>query len=178
MAAMHRRLEKRLAKAVAFQAKYYNSKHIAREYNVGDLIYLNSKNIDSTRLTKKLDQKFYGPYTVINRIGKVAYRLDLPASIKIHNVFYVSLLKLCDQSKSSILPLPPIIVDSEKEFEVEKVLDSRTHYGKLQYLIKWLGYPDTDNQWVSEEQVFSSKDLVELFYKLYPHKPRVSKKKS
>ena len=55
MAVMCKRLEGRLAKAVAFQAKYYNSKHVAREYNVGDSVYLNSKNIDSTRPTQKLD---------------------------------------------------------------------------------------------------------------------------
>ena len=71
MAAMHRCLEKWLAKAIASQAKYYNSKHVAREYNVGNLVYLNNKNIDSIHPTKKLDWRLYGPYTVIDRVDKV-----------------------------------------------------------------------------------------------------------
>ena len=66
--------------------------------------------------------------------------------MKIHNVFHVFLLKPCDQSKGSIPPSPPIVVDGEEKFEVEEVLDSETHYGKLQYLIKWLGYSVTNNQ--------------------------------
>ena len=129
--AIRRHLEERLAKAVAFQAKYYNSKHVARKYNVGNLIYLNSKNIDSIRPTKKLDWKFYDFYTIIDRVGKVAYCLNLSASMKIYNIFYVSLLKPCDQSKDNIPPPPFIVVDGEEKFEVEEVLDSKTHYGKL-----------------------------------------------
>ena len=53
--AMKKLLEKHLTKAVAAQAKHYNSKHKLRKYNVGDLVYLNSQNIESTCLSKKLD---------------------------------------------------------------------------------------------------------------------------
>ena len=67
--------------------------------------------------------------------------------MKIHNVFHVSLLEVCNKSKEgSVPPPPPIEVDGEEEFEVEEILDSRIRYRKLQYLIKWLGYPDTDNE--------------------------------
>ena len=170
---MRKFVEKRLASAVEAQAKYYNRKHKLQRYNVGDYVYLNSKNIDSTRPTKKLDWKFYGPYRIVKPVGKQAYQLNLPKSMKIHNVFHVSLLKLCDKSKNGELPPapPPINVDSEEEFEVEEILNSQTRRGKLQYLIKWLGYPDTDNEWVPEEQAAGSADLVELFHQLYPEKP-------
>ena len=74
---MHKHLERQLAKAIASQAKYYNFKHVACEYNVGNWVYLNSINIHSTCATKKLYWKFYGPYKIIDCVGKVAYRFDL-----------------------------------------------------------------------------------------------------
>ena len=101
-----------------------------------------------TRLTKKLYWKFYRPYKVIKHIGKIAYPLNLFALMKIHNVFHVLLFKLCNPEKNSkqFSPLPLIKIDGKKKFEVKKILNSRNHYGKLQYLIKWLGYLNTDNQ--------------------------------
>ena len=57
---MQKVLNKWLENVVAAQTKYYNSKHLARQYNIGNLVYLNSKNIDLTHPTKKLDGKFYG----------------------------------------------------------------------------------------------------------------------
>ena len=131
-------MEKHLAKGVAAQAKSYNSKHLPRQYNVGDYVYLNSKNIDLTRPSKKLDWKFYEPYMIRDIVGKQAYCLNLPPAIKIHNVFHVSLLEPCDlPSDGTAPPLPPPIkVDGEEEYEVEEILDSKTHRGKLQYLVK------------------------------------------
>ena len=73
MLAMRKIVEKRLEKAVASHAKYYNKKHLDRIYEVSDLVYLNSKNINSTRPTKKLDWKYYGPYRIKERISAVAY---------------------------------------------------------------------------------------------------------
>ena len=87
---------------------------------------------------KKLNWKYYGLYRVVDQIGKQAYWFDLPKSMKIHNVFHISLLKLCNLSKDGKAPfaLLSIIVNGEEEFEVEKIFDSRSHYSKLQYLIK------------------------------------------
>ena len=176
LAAMRKLLEKRLTKAVAAQAKHYNSKHKPRKYNVGDLVYLNSRNIESTRPSKKLDWKFYGPYKVIEPVGKQAYKLNLPQTMKIHNVFHVSLLEPCDGAhEGNVPPPPPINVEGEDEYEVEEILDSRSHYGKLQYFVKWMGYPHSENQWLSEEDVAGSKDLVDLFHRLYPEKPTEGK---
>ena len=74
---MQKLLEKRLIKVVALQTKYYNLKHKPHKYNVEDFVYFNSQNIKSTRLSKKLDWKFYKPYKVIELVGKQAYKLKL-----------------------------------------------------------------------------------------------------
>ena len=110
-------------------------------------------------------------------VGKQAYCLNLPPAMKIHNVFHVSLLKPCDLPRDGTAPPPPppIKVDGEKKYEVKEILDSKTYRGKLQYLVKWLGYPDTDNQWVYKDQVAGASDLVELFHWLYTEKPSKSK---
>lgn len=57
MLAMQKILKKQLKKTVASQVKYYNFKHLQYLYNISSLVYLNSKNIDSTRPTKELDWK-------------------------------------------------------------------------------------------------------------------------
>ena len=100
------------------------------------MVYLNSKNITLTQLSKKLNFKFYGLYKVDVLVDKQAYRLKLPPSMKIHNVFHIFLLEL-DRGWDSIKMAPlPVIVDNNKKYEMEKILDSKYYYGKLQYLVK------------------------------------------
>ena len=57
------------------------------------MVYLAIKNIITKRPSKKLDHKYLGPYKVIKKISKNNYQLDLPSKVRIHPIFYVSLLK-------------------------------------------------------------------------------------
>ena len=59
---------------------------------------------------------------------------------------------------------PPDLVDNAEEYEVEKILDSRL-FGRrrrLQYLVKWKGYPDSDNMWVDKDDVFADDKVREF----------------
>ena len=59
---------------------------------------------------------------------------------------------------------PPDLVDNIEEYEVEKILDSQK-FGRgqtLQYLIKWKGYPDLENQWVDKNDIFADEALQEF----------------
>jgi hypothetical protein len=57
-------------------------------------VLLRAKNITTSRLSKKFDARYLGPFTVSKRIGKLAYKLELPSSMaRVHPVFNVSLLK-------------------------------------------------------------------------------------
>jgi hypothetical protein len=74
-----------------------DKKRIFREFAVDDLVFLKLQpyiqNSVAVRSNQKLAYKFYGPYRVLARVGKVAYRLDLPKSSRIHPVIHVSQLK-------------------------------------------------------------------------------------
>mgnify|MGYP003623167012 CR=1 FL=1 len=61
-------------------------------YQIGDSVWLSTKNIHTQRQSKKLDHKMIGPFKVLQKVGYNAYKLELLPSIKIHNVFHLSLL--------------------------------------------------------------------------------------
>jgi hypothetical protein len=68
-------------------------------------------------------------------------------------------------------PPEPVEVDGKEEYEVEKVLDSRMHRKKLQYLVSWKGYPGQDS-WEPEANLANSKDFVAEFHKRHPDAPQ------
>ena len=73
---------------------YYNQKYsVGPMLKEGDKVYLLRKNIVTKRLSDKLDYKKLGLFKIIEIKGLVNYRLKLPKTIKIHPIFYVSLLK-------------------------------------------------------------------------------------
>ena len=91
-------------------------------------------------------------------MSPVSYRLQLPHQWHIHPVFHTDLLTPYCKTKThgeNYQCLPPELIDNKEEYEVEAILDSR-HFGrgrKLQYLVKWLGYPESDNQWEDADKV-------------------------
>ena len=62
------------------------------------------------------------------KINDLAYELELPASMKIHNVFHVSLLRKYQGNPSNVR-LRPVIVDGQEEYEMESILDERIVQG-------------------------------------------------
>src|SRR5437660_1717623 len=144
-------------------SKYYDqSKQDPLNISIGDLVMLNTKNIRTKRLTKKLTPKFYGPFKILKKIGTRSYRLKLDQRWRIHNVFHVSLLEpyksSSDLQRTRIRPQSEEI-EGEKEFEVKGIIrsevwETRKRVGgrtrknkKLYYLVKWVRYPDDECTW-------------------------------
>lgn len=82
-----------IERAQANQARYYDSRRRAVEYEVGDLVYVAVQGLPKTRRGSKVAHRRKGPFRVAKRIGKVAYLLDLPATWSVHPVFHVSFLE-------------------------------------------------------------------------------------
>ncbi len=78
--------------AQKLQKRAHNNRVKSRSYAPGEKIWLNSKYI-KTKRNKKLESKFFGPFQVLDVVGKQAYKLELPTKWKIHDVFHVSLLE-------------------------------------------------------------------------------------
>jgi hypothetical protein len=100
-------------------------------------------------------------------MSAVNYRLELPTQWSIHPVFHTDLLT---PYKETIMHGPnftrptPELIDGEEEYSMEKILDSRrfSRRQRLQYLVKWEGYPDSDNMWVNKNDVFAEDKIREF----------------
>ncbi len=62
-------------------------------------------------------------------------------------------------------------MEGEDHAEVEEILDNRIHYSTLQYLVKWLGFPVSDNKWLKAEDLSTLDEYVTDFYEKYSKKP-------
>ena len=116
---------KSLARAQAYQARIYNKSHRDVKYKVGQKVWLKAKNITIKRPSRKLDWQKYGPYRIIEKIKKLAYRLDLPASLQIHKVFHVSFLRdhkpRVGEESLEPQPLRLAIAPEVRECKVEEI---------------------------------------------------------
>jgi hypothetical protein len=172
LAEIHNHLHAEINRAnLRHQDNANNRRLPAPNYQNGDLIWLDGRNWKTRQPSKKLDNKRHGPFKIIEKISPYAYRIELPPSMKYHNVFYVSLLEPAADDTypgQNMEPLPPVEIDGEDEYFIQAVLDSRTHRRKLQYLIKWVGYDLPD--WEPAE-LHSESEAVDTFHEKYPDKP-------
>ena len=118
----------------------------------------------------KLQARWVGPFEVTEAIGTNAYRLQLPPTMRAHNVVNISYLKLAYQSTEfgrDIRPEPEMIPSSDgyeyEEFEVERVLKTRQRNGKTEYLIRWKGWSPDDDTWEPIEHLSNARRHIEEY---------------
>jgi len=94
------------------------------QYNTGDQVWLEGKNLRLPYQATKLAPKRYGPFKIIKEISPVAYRLMLPLSWKIHDTFHASLLLPYRETTAygpNFSRPPPDLINDEEQYEVEQI---------------------------------------------------------
>ena len=142
----------------------------AEEYRVGDKVLISMKNFSGElikRATKKLTEKFIGPYVVKKIVLENVVELELPVLLRVHLVVNVRrLVKYQEQVEGQKkIPPPPVKVASEKKYKIEEILDRQERRGKTKYLVKWKGYTVEENTWEWLENLKNVMKKVEEFEK-------------
>lgn len=140
-------------------------------------------------VNKKLKKRFIGPFAVLEKCSEYTFRLDLPKTMsRMHPVFHVALLwkevptpaDLANRFKEEPLPganniaaaevnttIPPqqpelgVPSNDEEFYQVEKILSREKSGRSFRYLVKWQGYPDSDNSFVIRSD-FVGKDAKKM----------------
>jgi hypothetical protein len=160
-----------LTKAKDEYAMYYNwHREPALVFTQGDRVWLDGSDIATNRPSSKLLHRRLGPFVVDKCVGQGAYRLILPPQLCcLHPVFPIVKLSLAHPDpilgRRPALPPPPTLVNSEKEYEVETILDSRMRHNHLEYLVKWKGYDKSNNQWEEHTQLHAKPKIAQFHHK-------------
>ena len=152
------------------QQKLYADAHRRPiEFQVGDKVWVSTRYM-APRGSPKFQQRYIGPFNVLERVGKVAYKLELPPSMPYHNVFHVSLLErhkprdISMGQEDGFRPIEENEEDGTARYEVEHLLDVRGEGPNQQYLVKWKGYPPEQATWEPAANLDNCPDLLRAFH--------------
>ena len=122
------------------QKSYADKRRREASFSIDDLVLLSTKNLKlRTNGTKKLLPKWIGPFRIVKSVGLVAYKLELPASMKCHPVYEVEQIIL------------------HRDVRINR------HRSKREYLIKWLGFGPEHNSWEPETNLNCDELITEYW---------------
>ena len=145
-----RQLTATLQHAQTQYQKWYNKTRKPLSFKKGDWVMLSTKNLRQRRPSRKLSNKFEGPFQIIKAVGDhgLAYELRLPNWLRMHATFPISSLEPYRQPDGE-RPSSPVntALQAEPTYEVEAILDHKGKGRSRQYLIKWKNYDVSENSW-------------------------------
>ncbi|GJU34529.1 putative reverse transcriptase domain-containing protein, partial [Tanacetum coccineum] len=162
-------IKNRLLTARSRQKSYADLKRRLTEFEVGDRVMLKVspwKGVIHFGKRGKLSPRFVGPFKVIERIGPVAYKLELPDKLRgIHNTFHVSNLKRCFVNDDVVIPLDEVQLDNKLNFieEPVKIMDRQVKR------LKQSRIPIVKVRWNSRRGPEFTWEREDFFRSKYPH---------
>ncbi|XP_022033089.1 uncharacterized protein LOC110934215 [Helianthus annuus] len=153
----------RLKAAQDRQKAYSDKRRRPIEFQVGDLVLLKVspwKGIIRFRKRGKLGPRYIGPFKILARVGRVAYRLELPPALDgIHNTFHVSQLRKCLADETALVPLDDIELDEGLNYVEKPIAIKDVKVKKLrnkavkQVLVQWLHRKGSELTWELEDEM-------------------------
>jgi hypothetical protein len=134
-------IKQRLLQAQTLMKQAHDKKHRDLEFTVGEWAWLRLNQRAATAIRSgnqsKLRPKYFGPYIIQERIGSLAYKLQLPPQARIHNVFHVTFLKKFEGASPTAPPPLPQIVRSQIALQPECVVRARPTATSWEILVQW-----------------------------------------
>ena len=117
------------------------------------------------RPSKKLMERYVGPYTIKEVVSSNMVKLRLPSSMRIHPVVNVSqIVRYKEQMKEQKKEEGKLVeVEGVEEWEVEKILNKKKIRGVNKYLIRWKRFTAEGDTWKRRENLKNAKKLIEEF---------------
>ena len=178
---LHQNLRESISEAQKLYQKSADRKRLpAPDFKVGDRVFVKAEFFRTTRPTKKLAERYLGPYEIVAQAGTHSFTLRLPQNMRaVHPVFHVSMLEPATPNEIPDRiqpPPPPVEIDGEAEYIIERVLDSKIDKRrtcKLLYLVRWSGYEGAEDEesWLPATELGNAMEVVTDFHEANPGKP-------
>lgn len=163
---------------VSMQMKhYYDKAHTSRYFQMNNMVnlHLHWGYFLSSIENKKLNQQFVDPLCITEWISRLAYRLNIPASWKIHDIVFITHLEpvtsaeedsyCCSQFDHSDTVI--MSLNTEPEWEIKRFIQWHTHWKgwgfTTEYLVWWLGYGPEFNSWINIKNLDKARELMNKF---------------
>jgi hypothetical protein len=167
-----RRIKENLKAAKLRQESYANKRRRPLQFEVGDHVYLKvspMKGMKRFGVKGKLSPRYIGPFPILEKCGKVAYKLVLPPSLAgVHDIFHVSQLKkYLKATMDVVLPeVAPLKIDLTYPEHPIKILDQKSRVIRRKtikfYKIQWSNHTVEEATWKSEDFLCSRHPDFEL----------------
>ena len=153
---IHAFIAEQIKIAKVLQSHYADQHQMSHSFNVGDKVMLDTTNLTiRNQSTRKLRQRFLGPFTILKVVSPVSYELLLPGAMNVHPVFHISKLRIAN-APDAPMDIIPARTEEQQEYVVDSIIDHKIDVFPLRYklgpcllfkVILAAPYTELDDSW-------------------------------
>ena len=158
-----------MAEAQERMKHYHDRNRPIQRFEIGDQVLLSTKNLSLPHSgvdrsgSRKFAPKRIGPFEVLEKVKCDSYRLRLPSSLRLHDVFHTSLLfpyRASDHPNRVNPPLEVILPDGDVGYIVEAIVGLKKQGSREMAKVRWLGYTPEDDTWEPVDELQNIRELI------------------